>query len=169
MTDADEAVAYPPPPALDTRASFLLSMLGMQTARNFATALTPLGLSPNLFGLLVHVARAEGQSQQRLAETLGIHRNTMVSLIDDLEARGLAERRRHPSDRRAYAIHLTEAAREVLPEAVRLADEQDARLLSDFSPADRTTLVGLLVRLAEGSGDHAGVHPGLGSHTGRHD
>ncbi|HMH57610.1 MAG TPA: MarR family transcriptional regulator [Galbitalea sp.] len=148
------------PQALGTRVSFLLSQLGAQSARTFAAGLAPLGLNPNRFGLLVHVARAEGQSQQRLAETLGIHRNAMVSLIDDLEARGLVERRRHPSDRRAYAIHLTEQAREILPEASRVADKQEARLLADLAEDERRTLRDLLSRLGAGSGQRADVHPG---------
>lgn len=151
------------PPALETRASFLLSQLGVQSAQNFAASLAQLGLSPNRFGLLVHVARAEGQAQQRLAETLGIHRNTMVTLIDDLESRGLVERRRHPQDRRAYAIHLTEQARVLLPEADQLADEQETQLLDGLSDDDRETLIHLLRRLSEHTGQRAGVHPGYGS------
>ena len=155
------------PAALETRVSFLLSQLGGQSAQAFAAGLGPLGLSPNRFGLLVHVARAEGQSQQHLAQTLGIHRNTMVSLIDDLEGRGLVERRRHPQDRRAYAIHLTERARAILPEATRVADEQDARLLADLTQEERRTLLDLLSRLSADAGQRAGVHPGYGGIRGR--
>lgn len=155
------------PAALESRASFLLSQLGLQSAQSFAAGLTPLGLDPNRFGLLVHVARIEGQSQQRLAEVLGIHQNTMVGIIDDLEARGLVQRRRHPNDRRAYAIHLTPAARELLPAASRVADEQETRLLNKLSEAERAKLIELLSLLAQRSGYRAGVHGGLGSpHSG---
>ncbi|MDM4763786.1 MarR family transcriptional regulator [Galbitalea sp. SE-J8] len=149
-----------PLPPLESRASFLVSQLGIQSAQRFAAGLAPLGLNPNQFGLLVHVARAEGQSQQQLADTLGLHRNTMVALIDDLEARGLAERRRHPRDRRAYAIHLTSEARRLLPEASRIADEQEALLVEDLSRAERTQLIGLLARISARTGQRAGVHPG---------
>lgn len=154
------------PLPLESRASFLLSQLGMQSAQNFAVGLAPLGLSPNRFGLLVHVARAEGQTQQRLAEILGIHRNTMVSILDDLERRGLVERRRHPADRRAYAIHLTSAAREILPAAADVADRQEERLLEELTKSERRTLIELLARLADDAGQRAGVHPGL--ETGPH-
>jgi DNA-binding MarR family transcriptional regulator len=160
MAAVTEGASAGSPPALGTRVSFLLSQLGLQSARTFAAGLAPLGLNPNRFGLLIHVARAEGQSQQQLAETLGIHRNAMVSLIDDLEARGLVERRRHPSDRRAYAIHLTERARELLPEASLVADEQEASLLADLAEDERRTLRDLLSRLSAGSGQRADVHPG---------
>jgi DNA-binding MarR family transcriptional regulator len=85
----------------------------------------------------------------------------MVGLIDDLEHRGLVERRQHPSDRRAHAIYLTPAARELLPRANRIADEQEAALLSEMDASDRATLVTLLGRLAEHTGQRPDVHPGL--------
>ncbi len=152
-------------PGLETRASFLLSQLGLQSAQRFTTALAPLGITPNRFGVLVHLARQEGRTQQELATALGLHRNSMVGMIDDLEERGLVERRRHPDDRRAYAIHLTPAAREVLATADRLADEQEEALLAPLDAADRTALVATLSRLVAAAGYRAGVHPGL---DGRH-
>ncbi|MDQ1609417.1 MAG: hypothetical protein QOE16_2149, partial [Microbacteriaceae bacterium] len=88
MTDATQSE----PPALASRASFLLSQLGSDSAQRFTQRLAPLGIQPQHFGLLVHLAHSDGQSQQRLADTLGIHRNRMVGLIDDLEHRGLVER-----------------------------------------------------------------------------
>ncbi|MGH3600448.1 MAG: MarR family winged helix-turn-helix transcriptional regulator [Pseudonocardiaceae bacterium] len=57
---------------------------------------------------------------------MGIHRNVMVGLVDELEDRGLIERRRHPADRRAHAIHLTAAAHDLLRRAQRVADEHEA-------------------------------------------
>lgn len=46
---------------------------------------------------------------------LGLHRNTMVSLIDGLEAQGLVKPMPHPDGRRAFAVTLTEKARDLLP------------------------------------------------------
>lgn len=155
------------PPALESRASFLVSQLGLASAQAFSAALAPLGLTPNRYGILVHVARQEGRTQQQLATALGLHRNSMVSLIDDLEQRGLVERRRHPDDRRAYAIHLTPAARDVVAAATRLADEQEAAMLGGLDASDRAALLAILGRMAERAGYAAGVHPGLAQHGGR--
>ena len=152
------------PTSLDDRASFLLSSLGAQSARKFGARLVPLGVQPSHFGLLMHLARENGQSQQQLADLLGIHRNVMVGLVDDLENRGLVERRRHPSDRRAHAIHLTAAAFDLLNEANRLADEQEAELFSGMSADDRARVIGLLKRLARSADDHPDVHSGLSRH-----
>ncbi|WP_020076699.1 MarR family transcriptional regulator [Cryocola sp. 340MFSha3.1] len=152
-------------PALETRASFLVSQLGLQSAQRFTAALAPLGITPNRFGVLVHLARQEGRTQQELATALGLHRNSMVGMIDDLEERGLVERRRHPDDRRAYAIHLTPAARAVLEAGDRLADEQEEAMLAPLDAGERAALVETLTRLVAAAGYRAGVHPGL---DGRH-
>jgi DNA-binding MarR family transcriptional regulator len=143
------------------RASFLLSQLGAYSAHEFAKRLAPLGMRPGHFGLLMHLSRGEGQSQQRLADAMGIHRNVMVGLVDELEDRGLIERRRHPADRRAHAIHLTAAAHDLLDRAQRVADEHEAELLAGIGEDDRTYLIALLQHLAEHTGLPSGVHPGL--------
>ena len=149
---------------LADRASFLLSQLGARSAHEFATSLAPLGIRPSHFGLLMHLSEDEGQSQQRLADALGIHRNAMVGLVDDLQDRGLVERRRHPTDRRAYALHLTAAAHDLLANAQRAADEQDRQLLAGIEESERGQLVALLQRLADHLGLLPGVHPGLREH-----
>jgi DNA-binding MarR family transcriptional regulator len=146
---------------LTDRAAFLISQLGYHSAARFAERLGPLGLRPRHFGLLSHLAAADGQTQQQLADALAIHRNAMVGLVDDLEQRGLVTRRRHPDDRRAHAVHLTTAARELLAQAQPVADEHDAELLAGLDELDQRQLVSLLQRLAHHAGLAPGVHPGL--------
>lgn len=149
------------PPALETRISFLLSQLGLQSAQRFTAALAPLGITPNRFGVLVHLARQEGRTQQQLATALGLHRNSMVGMIDDLEERGLVERRRHPDDRRAYAIHLTPAARELLVAGDAVADDLERSTLAPLDEAERAALAAALTKLVAAAGYRPGVHPGL--------
>ncbi|BCJ62114.1 MarR family winged helix-turn-helix transcriptional regulator [Micromonospora endophytica] len=143
------------------RANFLLSQLGFHIAQAFTARLAPLGIGPNHFGLLMHLERAEGSTQQQLADALGIHRKVMVGLLDDLEQRGLVERRKHPADRRAHAIHLTAAAGKLLPRARRIADEHEDEVLAPLDEDERRDLITALRRLAEHTGNPPGVHPGL--------
>ena len=149
---------------LDGSPSFLVSQLGLYSAQQFADRLRPLGLLPRQFGLLKHLASVEGQSQQYLADVMGVHRNAMVGLIDELEGRGLVERRRHASDRRAHALYLTAAAHELLVQAERAAHANDAELVSALDARERSVLIGLLQRVASDRGLHRGVHPGFDSH-----
>jgi DNA-binding MarR family transcriptional regulator len=146
---------------LSRRAGFLLVQLGTHEHRRFAERLAPLDLHPRHFGMLSHLAAAEGQSQQALSKALGIHRSAVVTLVDDLEQRGLAERRRDPVDRRAYTLYLTPAGRELLADLQQAADDREAELLTALSASERSQLISLLRRVAESEGLTAGVHPNL--------
>ena len=88
----------------------------------------------------------------------------MVALVDALEARELLERRPSPSDRRAHALHLTEAGRRLLGQATQVAAGLEGELTEDLSAAERTQLIELLDRVAQRLGIPPGVH---GSHTVR--
>ncbi len=146
---------------LADRPIFLLSQLGFHIAQTFGARLAPLGIAPQHFGLLTHLEHDEGSTQQRLADALGIHRKVMVGLIDDLEGRGLVERRPHPTDRRAHALHLTATARELLPRARGIADQHEEDILRPLDAGERAQLRTVLQRLAAHTGNPAGVHPGL--------
>jgi DNA-binding MarR family transcriptional regulator len=150
-----------PARGLSRRAGFLLVQLGTHRHRRFAERLAPLDLHPRHFGMLSQLAANEGQSQQALSSALGIHRSAVVALVDDLEHRGLAERRRDPVDRRAYTLYLTPPGRKLLAELQRIADDDETELLSALNASERSQLISLLQRVAESQGLTAGVHPNL--------
>jgi DNA-binding MarR family transcriptional regulator len=101
-----------------------------------------------MWGVL-NVLDAEGEiTQQALGVSTAIDPSSMVATIDDLEKRGLVERRQHPTDRRAHALHITEAGQETLTKGRRLAREAQDRLLAPLSAEEREQLHGLLLRLA---------------------
>src|SRR4051795_4677512 len=149
------------PAGLSRRFGFLLAQLGTHAHRRFAERLAPLELHPRHFGLLSHLAASEGQSQQALSIALGIHRSAVVALVDDLEHRGLAERRRDPVDRRAYTLYLTPAGCALLADLQRIAEEDESELLTALNASERSQLIALLQRVAESQGLTAGVHPNL--------
>jgi DNA-binding MarR family transcriptional regulator len=141
-------------------AAFLLVQLGFYAARRFEERLAPLGIQPRQFGLLRLVADSEGQSQQALSEILHITKSRMVWLVDDLERHGLAERRRNPSDRRAYALYLTPKGRQILEEARKVVADHEADLFGSLEPAERRQLAGILHRVAADKGILGQVLPG---------
>jgi DNA-binding MarR family transcriptional regulator len=71
----------------------------------------------------------------------------MVTLIDDLEQRGLVARKRHPGDRRAFLICPTEAGRAAKETAVAILDQQQRRFLAPLNQQERMQLGELLNRL----------------------
>lgn len=85
--------------------------------------------------------------QKEIGERLQIDRNTMVSLIDELEEHHFVDRIRDPHDRRAYAISITEQGCTVAAQAGRVIEETDARLAQALTAAELQQLVGLLSKL----------------------
>ncbi len=137
-----------PLPRLPNRTTFLLSKLGQGTGRLFSEAMAPLGLRPPQFGVLNILDRFEGASQQAIGERLGIDPSSMVGVIDDCEAAGLAERRRDPADRRRHAVYLTAKGRETLAAARAAARRLQDEVLAPLDAEERATLLELLERLA---------------------
>lgn len=146
---------------LDDRAAFLLSQIGYHSAARFADRLRPLGVQPRQFGLLSQLAVADGRTQQQLADAMSVHRNIMVGLVDDLEHRGLVQRGLYSGDRRAHAICLTAAGRELVPRAQQALDGLETELTAGLDAADRRQLISLLQLVATDAGLQPGSHPGL--------
>jgi DNA-binding MarR family transcriptional regulator len=116
--------------------SFLLARAGFESARRLRERLAPHGIEPRHFALLHELA---------LADAIGIPKSGMVQLVDDLEGRGLLERRR--SDRRTHALHITRAGADFLRGTAGVALEHDADLAAPLSEAERKRLVALLAKL----------------------
>lgn len=146
---------------LDQRIPFLLSQLGAYIADDAKRRLAPLGVHPRVNAILLALAGSDGQSQRQLSARLGVHRNVMVSLIDSLEEQGLVERRPCPVDRRAFAVTLTDKARDLLPALEQQSDAMEDEVTGALSPEERAALRDMLQRVSAGLGLSPGVHPKL--------
>jgi DNA-binding MarR family transcriptional regulator len=140
--------------------AFLLAQLGFHSSRLWKDRLAPLGVDPRQAMLLRHVAAAGGQSQQALGRAMQIPASRMVALVDELERRGLLERRSSPADRRAHALFLTGEGRQVLGTVMEVSAEHEAQLCASLTPAERQQLIALLNQVAAQQGLPSGVHPG---------
>ncbi len=93
--------------------SHSLYQLGEQT-------LETAGLSYARFRLLLNLLKSEeldGRSElnpSEISTRQGISRNTVSTLVRDLEEEGLIERRLDPNDRRRFNIRLTENGRDLV-------------------------------------------------------
>src|SRR5262245_66657259 len=101
-------------PARNGGVAFLLAQIGAHAAMRFQTKLAPLSLTPPHVGMLRALDDAAGMSQQQLASLLGIHPSRLVALIDELEGRGLVERRAGPDGRRRHSLEVNEGGKEAL-------------------------------------------------------
>lgn len=139
---------------------FLLAQVGAHAAGQFAARLEPLGLVPAHAGILRLIHASEGLSQQALGAELNVLPSRLVVLIDDLERRGLVERRDHPSDRRSHALYLSPKGKDALKAIGRVAREHQAALCAGLNDEEREQLARLLRRIADHQGLRPGVHPG---------
>ena len=87
MDEGNEELRVEPPVAERPPRSvgFLISQLGFFSSRGFTEALEPVGIDPREFLLMRFIAASEGQSQQVLAEQVGVPASRMVALVDHLE------------------------------------------------------------------------------------
>jgi DNA-binding MarR family transcriptional regulator len=141
--------------------SFLVSQVGARSAQIFAERLAPLGVSPRAFGVLSNLDSVGGQTQQQLADALGIHRNNMVGLIDDMEAAGWVRRHRSQRDRRAFDVRLTRAGSALVSRVNELIPVLDGEIGQGMTQSERNTMVALLQRMASTLELSPGIHPHL--------
>ncbi|MFL5843003.1 MAG: MarR family winged helix-turn-helix transcriptional regulator [Thermoleophilaceae bacterium] len=137
-----------PPEELAGYSGFLMSFLGEKSRRRFIAALEPLGFHPREFGLMTVLAKRPGITQQELAALARVDPSSMVALLDDLEARGLAERRVDPIDRRRRAVLLTDEGRRQVQLLKREARKALEEFLAPLTAEERQTLHQLLRKLA---------------------
>ena len=162
MKDEELRIEEPKAERAPRSVGFLISQLGFFSSRRFTEALEPLGIGPRDFLLMRFVDASDGQSQQALAERLGIPPSRMVALVDHLEEMGLIERRPDPEDRRVRRLFLTRAGRSVLEKAGKIAIDYETQLCAGINRKEREQLIDLLQRLQVTQTDLGGVHPGLG-------
>jgi len=88
-------------------------------------------------------------TQTRLAEGTGIEKSSLVLFLDALEREGWIERHRHPSDRRAHIVHLTdEGARRFEQVGLGLYRQQQANL-AVLDEAEQAAMLEMMARLTE--------------------
>ena len=124
----------------------LFFRLRRATHTRTAAALETLDLTPALFALLNVLGAHAGANQQEIGSAMGIDPSTMVSLIDQLEAAGLAKRRPHPNDRRAREVLIAPKGRRVLEQAQQLVRGVEGEVLQGLTATERRELMALLRR-----------------------
>jgi DNA-binding MarR family transcriptional regulator len=136
------------PEPLRESIAFLVTRIHNRMHREFMGVLVPLRIEPRDFGTLVALCATGPVSQAELARHMGVSGASMVQIVDDLERRGLLERRRLASDRRTQVLHVLPEVPEVLAEAARLADDATGAMFEALSKARTKRLLVLMRRLA---------------------
>lgn len=134
-----------PAPLLESIA-FLITRVHFRMHRDFSAVLAPLGIEPRHKGCLAALHESGPIPQAELARILGVSAASVVQMVDDMERRGLVERRRLETDRRTQLLHLLPEAKVVAERAGELSDALTSEILSMLSEAERKRLTGYLLR-----------------------
>jgi DNA-binding MarR family transcriptional regulator len=86
-------------------------------------------------------------SQQNISALTRVNRTIVVALIDTLEDDGLVRRERDETDRRSYALVLTDAGRAALQRYAANIDQAEQLLMANLGAAQQARLIDLLSRV----------------------
>lgn len=123
---------------------FLMSDVSRQMRRRFDERARSSGATGAQWRALKILERREGLKQGQLAELLEVEPITACRMIDRLEEAGLVERRRDPTDRRAWLIYLTNKARPLLDELRIIGATMIEEALQGLSLRQRDQFIGSL-------------------------
>src|SRR5437870_7938455 len=136
------------PEELIASTTFLLKRLGFAAKERTMKAYEGTGLHPYHHAILLVLDERSRETQGSIADALGYDRGQLVGLLDELEERGLVERRRDPGDRRRQLVRLTPDGKRTLKELRALSKQLEDDFLEPLDAKDRAALHALLLRLA---------------------
>lgn len=135
-------------PEMGSIIGYKLRRAQLAVFQDFIESFARMKLRPAEFSVLAVIARAPGLKQSEIAAQLGIKRANFVSLMDGLERRGLAERRKAAGDKRSHSLHLTSEGTRFVEEMVSVWSAHEQNLVDKLGgPAERDRLIALLDRI----------------------
>jgi DNA-binding MarR family transcriptional regulator len=137
-----------PPKELLSSTSHLLKRLGWTVKDRSMEAFESTGLNPAHYAVLALLEEEPRETQAMIADALGYDRSHLVGLLDEIEERGLIERRRDPEDRRRHLVTLTPEGKRTLKQLRALVKRIEDDFFAPLEPAQREQLHALLLELA---------------------
>jgi DNA-binding MarR family transcriptional regulator len=143
------------PPGIAKRwPTLLMIKLGRITMHRFTEALEPFGIRPRHVAALIELRDRGELTQQTLCGQLHLDPTNLVAILNELEQRGYAMRRRDPEDRRRHLVEVSKKGIAVLEKVSQVMDGVEDDLLDGLEPAEREQLEGLLTSIWERSGGY---------------
>ena len=137
------------PEELASSTAFLLKRLGYAAKDQAMKSYEEAGLHPYHHAVLAVLDEGSRETQGAIADALGYDRGQLVGLLDELEERGLVERKRDPADRRRHIVRMTSDGKRALVKLRALARRLENDLLAPLDDDERAHLHALMLRLAQ--------------------
>ena len=134
--------------------TLLMIKLGRITTHRFTEALEPLGIRPRHVAALIELRDHGELTQQSLCGRLHLDPTNLVAILNDLERRGLATRRRDPTDRRRHIVEVSRKGLAVIEKSSTAMDRVEQELLEGLDTAEREQLEHALRSMWETTGGY---------------
>lgn len=138
----DQDFGYDMDNGLGYRLGLVATRIKIALRRLFVAA--NLDITPEQWVILFRLHQRQGQSQSELGDRSVKDKTTITRLLDRLEHKGLAERRRDPNDRRTQRLYLTPKGEVTLAELMPLVHRLAAHTVDAVAPDDRATVLRVL-------------------------
>ena len=122
----------------------LLRRVDQCAAQLYSTESSDRDLTLRQLAILTAISQQEDLSQTDLVSITGIDRSTVAGIVSRLIRKGLLERRRSPSDGRAYCVRLSRRGAKAVAGADRLYTKIEKKLLAGVPASEANQFVSTL-------------------------
>jgi MarR family transcriptional regulator, organic hydroperoxide resistance regulator len=130
-----------------------LAWLIRDVHRLFSATLQPLvsreGVTVYHWYYMRILSEYDGLTQRELSDKVGVHPNTAVPALDNMEKHGLVKRVRDPNDRRRMSVHLTPKGRRLRDEMLPDVKAMVYRSVAHLTPTDLDTFFKVMNRIEQ--------------------
>ncbi len=131
---------------LHDRLGYLLKHAQAALSEHTGAALARFHIDGRQLAVLTVLSGSAAPAQHEAAGKLGVDRTTMVELLDELERKGLVQRRPDLADRRRKLVYLTSTGETAVRDGGRAAQDAERAFLAALTPAEGDQLRVLLQR-----------------------
>jgi DNA-binding MarR family transcriptional regulator len=113
---------------LDQRLGYVLRRAQLAVFADFFKSFEEHDIKPAQYSVLTIIANNVGLTQTQVAETLNIKKPNFVTMIRNLEKRGLVKRSATLNDKRSNILSLTNAGQALLNELETIANNHEKKI-----------------------------------------
>jgi DNA-binding MarR family transcriptional regulator len=136
------------PAELRANTLFLIARLGYAIKARVLEEFEEAGFSMYEYSVLATLAEGACDAQATIADVLGLDRSQLVGVLDNLEKRGLIERKRDPADRRRHKVSLTPDGKREFGKLRATLRKVDAAILEPLDEETRKSFHKTLLTVA---------------------
>lgn len=125
-------------------AGYLMNHIARQFAILLNEGLSPLGVSPAQFPILLTLWEKDGLSQNELVEIADLKQATIANTLARMERDGLIVREPHPTDARIRLIMLTDHAKALQEQATAIAKKINQTALSVLTDDEQMAFIQMM-------------------------